>query len=297
MKYTSRMNRNGFSLVEALISLSIVSVISLAIAQMARDSSNSMNYSESKFDELELARQIQMQVGTKTSCEKNFTGKLVSALNVGQYVYLVRDVSTGALVSGGGQNGAYGIANFSSVVDIVGNKVISTGDIFGNRSLKITRIDFLISPANWNAYLAVRTSLPAGSLGVVITGNLQLIAERVKTEYGGKAIARSFPVNILLNANGIISGCYTEADVAAQAAVNLIQNQFTEIINNTNITSNTIFNTTPINPTPIVSASASPSPTPTITPTPGCPSGARTLPALMYCFFQRFPPPPLPPPP
>lgn len=291
MSNRTLLNQNGISLLETLLSLSIVSIMSLAIAQMAIDSLNTLNYSESKFDELELARQLQMHLQTKDSCNKNFANRLVTSLDPQKYIFLARDI-TGTLIGVGRDQGAFGISNFTSVLDNAGNKLIASGDTVGNRSLKITKLDFLISPDNWSTYLSLRGSLPAGSTGVVTTANLQLTAERTKTKFGGQTINRSIPVNVLLDPTGRIVGCYTEADATADTVINIVQNHLTQIINNLDV-NNTTINNLITNP-PVVIPPVLPTATPPIaaaTPPPRdpCAGGLLKPPHLfLYCLLRRF---------
>lgn len=279
------LNQKGMSLVETLVSLSIVAIISLAIAQMARDSMNALNYSESKFDELELSRQIQMYLGTKPSCERNFTNKLVTNLDPKSFEHVVRGLAN---VLVGEDPKLFGIKNFSSIVDLTGKKLVAAGDVVGNRSIKVSNVDFIVKPDSWSAFLAARTALVPGSKGVVTTGHLQITVDRVKTEYGGKTFSRSFPVNVLLDATGRVTGCYTEADAAADTVINIIENQLTEIVNNSNIT-NTIINNTIVNNPPVVAPPPpGPTPVPSVTPVDPCARGSRkSLSLLLYCFFHR----------
>lgn len=285
-------NQNGLSLIETLVTLSIVAIISLAIAQMANDSMNAMNYSESRFEELELSRQIQMYLATKSSCEKNFTNKFMTPLDPKKYGYLngYLNRSVNGLIHGanGLERKLFGISNFATMVDNNGNKIVSTGDVVGNRSLKITSLDFTVDPQDWNAYLAAKSAIEPGSKGAITKANLQISADRLKTSFGGKNFSRSFPVNVYIDATGKINGCYTDADALAEQAVTIIDNEITQIVNNTttnNTTinnSNTTVNNTVVNPSP-----GAATPAPTATPDP-CARGVRKpLRLRLWCFFHR----------
>ncbi|MBS1972474.1 MAG: prepilin-type N-terminal cleavage/methylation domain-containing protein [Bdellovibrionales bacterium] len=244
-------NQRGISLIETLVALGIVAVISMALAQMMKDSINATNYSESKFEEIEMARQLQMQLSLKPGCEQNFKDKQIQLLDPNKYGFLLNPVMS---VLGGVTNTAVnalnsimGIDNFNTVIDSNGRPMLSVGDTIGNRSLKITGLGFHIESQDWTNFQSVKGSLPANSKGAVTMGNLIVSGERVKTSYGGKTFTRAFPIRVLLDANGKVNGCYTDTDAAADAAVTIINNQITQVVNNTINQSTTLVNNTTVN--------------------------------------------------
>ena len=246
-------NNRGFSLVETLISMAIVGFISLALAQLMRDSVNSANYVESKFDELELARLVQIQLMSKDGCEQNFKNKAINTLNPAQYSFLINpplgvlgnvitNATSGANPATGGAGGALlGISNIDKMVDSLGSTLFSVNDVIGNRSLKITGIGFSISQTNWtNAQNAIASGA-APATGAQTPGLLVITGERMKTSYGGKTWSRGFAVTTTLDSSGNITGCYTAADDAASKALTIITqnfNTYSTVVNNTATTIN-----------------------------------------------------------
>jgi len=240
-------NQRGVSLIETLVALGIVAVISMALAQMMKDSINATNYSESKFEELELSRQMQMQLSLKPGCELNFKNKQIQTLDTAKYGFLLNPVIG---VLGGVVNTAtsavntlVGIDDFNSLVDSNNRPLVAVGDMVGNRSLKITGMGYNIPAPDWANYQTIKNTLPAGSKGAITMGNLVITGDRVKTTYGGKNFARAFPVRLLLDSSGKVNGCYTDTDAAADAAITIINNQITQVMNTTVVNnSNTTVN-------------------------------------------------------
>lgn len=236
-------NKRGVSIIEVLVALAIVSVISMALAQMMKDSINATSYSESKFEEMELARQLQMQLSLKAGCDLNFKNKQIQSLDPNKYDFLLDPIvgGLGGAVSAatGPVKKIMGINGLNALVDSNGRKMVAAGDFVGNRSLKINAIGFGFDPVDWAAYQSAAGSLPVGSKGAITMGSLVIAGERVKTSYGGKTFSRSFPVRLLLDASGKVNSCYTDIDAAADAALTIINNQITQVVNNTIVNNNT----------------------------------------------------------
>jgi|GEM_PF-5932946 Type II secretory pathway, pseudopilin PulG len=185
-------SQSGFSLVEALVVLGITSVIGMFVMQMLKDSANASAYSEAKFDELEMARQIQANLTYKPTCEKNLSGKSFTGLTIG---------------------------NVTNLQDSNGNAFLTVGDKIGNRSLLVTGIDVAMSDATAADLAAKLAAWPPGLTSYMMDVQVSVTTQKLKTSLGGAESTRKIPVKVTVDSSAMINGCFSDQDAVNYTAM------------------------------------------------------------------------------
>lgn len=181
-------NRNGFSLVEVMLVLAISSIIGVAVMQTVRDSSNAMAASEAKFEELELARQVQTNLVYRPSCENTLKGKSLDNLT---------------------------IADVEKLMDSENRPVLQKGAKVGNNSLQIIDFSFNISEDARTKFEAFKSASPAAGSMFMMDATFTLITEKLKSTVGGKGFKpREIPIKIKVDASNTIQECFAATEAS-----------------------------------------------------------------------------------
>lgn len=184
----SKRSSNGFSLVEALLVLAISSIIGVAVLQTVRDSSNAMAASEAKFEELELARQVQTNLVYRPSCENTLKGKLLDNLS---------------------------IADVEKIMDSENKPFLEKGAKIGNNSLQIMDFSFNISQKARDDFEAFKASGPTAGSTFMMDANFVLITEKLKSTVGGKGFKpREIPIKIKVDTANLIQECFAATEAS-----------------------------------------------------------------------------------
>ena len=184
-------NQKGFSLVEVMLVLAISSILGVVVMQTMRDSANAMAFSEAKFEEQELARQIQSNLIYKPGCEVNLGTKVLGPVNA---------------------------TELEKVFDFAGNDLFEKGQTVGN-SIKITGFEFNIKPEAIAGYNAIRAAWPADQTYYMLDAEFKIKTQKLKTTLGAKEVVRTIPVRVKIDASSTVRECFSTSDAADYTAM------------------------------------------------------------------------------
>lgn len=156
------MNK-GFSLVQVMVAAGILGGLSLVVLQLAQNQNQVMTQSETKSEELELMNQVRIVLSRRQACQQTFQG-------------LSPD------------------DDIAELINVTGEPVFSTGSVYGNRSIKITRM-----------FLENQTVPSDGGSGEVI---LKIMIERLKKNVGVSNITKETMLQVATNSDNEIVSCY-----------------------------------------------------------------------------------------
>lgn len=186
------VSQKGFSLVEALLVLAITSIMGVAVMQTMRDSTNSMAFSEAKFEEQELVRQVQSNLIYKTACEKNLGGQVLG------------DVTA---------------TEIAKVVNAGGIMIFEKGQTVGNQSLKIKDFEFVISDDSLAAFNAFKAAADPSVPFYMLEAEFRIKTEKLKTTLGAKEAIRVIPIRVKVDVSSTIRECFSTTDAANYTAL------------------------------------------------------------------------------
>jgi prepilin-type N-terminal cleavage/methylation domain-containing protein len=177
----------GFSFIEILISLSLITVATAALATVFETFFRGNALAESRSKELELIHNLQLQLFDQTTCDTNFKNKVLS------------------------QNG---ILLLSKITDKNNAILYSNNSLIADGKLQVASINLEVASSDWSAYTAAKGGLPPE--GYLLKTSLKLSLNRKGSVLGSKVSAPAFDLPLYLDATGMILSCYTaESDLNA----------------------------------------------------------------------------------
>jgi prepilin-type N-terminal cleavage/methylation domain-containing protein len=176
------MKKNGFSLVEILVVIGLMGAVSLVTLKMVETQQGAVKYTEVRLNEIELYRQIQLNLSMRSSCKETF---------------VTRGPVGGVLVTAAGVNvnAIYQSPPTPIPAGYVGKKIVEAGKEY--EGFKVSQLRL--------------TSEDPSTFGSLGNATLEIYTERL---FKGvpKTQKKKMGINVVTSAAGLIEDCYVDED-------------------------------------------------------------------------------------